>query len=115
MNKFGVYQDGTTPMWRDADGTLWAMSGHSHMGHIAMFRGTTPDDMTLAWPIETNFTVGRAGDAYNGICYPEGILPRGSMWPFGLYICPVTHPSFAGFTTKRVGTAGDGVRCVWAV
>ena len=45
MNKYGVYQDGTTPMYRDVDGRLWAMSGHSHMGEIAMFKGTTLDDI----------------------------------------------------------------------
>ena len=32
MNKIDIYQDGTTPMYRDVDGKLWAMSGHSHMG-----------------------------------------------------------------------------------
>lgn len=107
MNKYGVYQDGTTPLWRDADGTLWGMSGHSHMGCIAMFRGTTLDDMTLAWPIETTFAVGRAGEAYNGIRYPDGMLPRGSMWPFGLYICPVTHRFFCWFHNET-GWNGGG-------
>ena len=38
MNKYNIYQDGTTPMYRDVDGTLWAISGHTHMGTIAMFR-----------------------------------------------------------------------------
>ncbi len=47
MNKYGVYQDGTTPMYRDTDGRLWAMSGHSHMGHIAMFAGTCLDDIVI--------------------------------------------------------------------
>ena len=39
LRKYGIYQDGTTPMYRDTDGKLWAMSGHSHMGHIAVFCG----------------------------------------------------------------------------
>ena len=30
------YQDGTTPMYRDVNGKLWAMSGHSHKGVINM-------------------------------------------------------------------------------
>ena len=86
MCKYNVYQDGTTPMYRDVDGRLWAMSGHSHMGEIAMFVGTCLDDMGKAWPIQTNFSIGPAEFAFNGIRYPEGILPRGSIWPFGLYI-----------------------------
>ena len=97
MNKNGVFQDGTTPMYRDTDGRLWAMSGHSHMGHIAMFCGTSLDDMQKMWPIETNFSIGHAEYAFLGIRYPEGILPRGSIWPFGLYICPNTHRFFCWF------------------
>ena len=31
-NEAGVYQDGTVPLYRDVDGRLWGMSGHSHMG-----------------------------------------------------------------------------------
>ena len=58
MNKYDVYQDGTTPMYRDTDGKLWAMSGHSHLGRIAMFAGKTLEDMTLQYYIDTNFGVG---------------------------------------------------------
>ncbi len=107
MNKYGVYQDGTTPMYRDVDGTLWAMSGHSHMGHIGMFAGTSLDDMKEKWKIETNFCVGHAEYAYSGIRYPEGILPRGSIWPFGLYICPNTHRFFCWFHNET-GWNGKG-------
>ena len=39
------YQDGTTPMYRDVDGRLWAMSGHSHMGSINMYCGKSLDDL----------------------------------------------------------------------
>ena len=67
LNRLGVYQDGTTPMYRDANGKLWAMSGHSHMGHIAMFAGTCLDDMQYAWEIQTNFQVGHADRAFSGI------------------------------------------------
>ena len=42
LQKYNVFQDGTTPMYRDAEGTLWAMSGHSHMGSIAVFSGSCP-------------------------------------------------------------------------
>ena len=97
LNKLGVYQDGTTPMYRDTDGKLWAMSGHSHMGHIGMFCGNSLDDMKEVYPIHTNFCVGHADYAFSGIRYPEGIKPRGSIWPFGLYICPNTHRFFCFF------------------
>ncbi|MDD7166387.1 MAG: hypothetical protein PUI31_06935 [Clostridia bacterium] len=44
-NDSGVFQDGTVPLYRDVDGKLWGMSGHSHMGHIGMFCGTNLKDM----------------------------------------------------------------------
>jgi len=107
MNRYGVYQDGTTPMYRDTDGTLWAMSGHSHMGQIAMFAGTCLDDMTKQWDISLNFCVGHGDYAFSGIRYPEGIRPRGSIWPFGLYICPNTHRFFCWFHNET-GWNGKG-------
>lgn len=107
LNKYDIYQDGTTPMYRDVDGRLWAMSGHSHMGHIGMFCGTTLADMKEVWPISTNFCVGHAEYAFSGIRYPEGILPRGSIWPFGLYICPNTHRFFCFFHNEG-GWNGKG-------
>ena len=117
LNENNIYQDGTTPMYRDIDGTLWAMSGHSHMGHIGMFSGKNLDDLTERWPISTNFCVGHAEYAFSGIRYPEGILPRGSIWPFGLYICPNTHRFFCWFHNETgwngKGTAYDAyvARC----
>jgi hypothetical protein len=87
-NRNGVSPDGTMPMYRDTSGKLWAMCGHSHLGHIAMFSGTRLDDMKKAYPISTNFCVGHADHAFSGVRYPEGVKPRGSIWPFGLYICP---------------------------
>ncbi len=107
LREAGVYQDGTTPMYRDVDGTLWAISGHTHLGHIAMFSGTCLDDLQQQYPIQTNFGTGNANSAYAGVRYPEGILPRGSIWPFGLYICPNTHRFFCWFHNET-GWAGDG-------
>lgn len=107
VNEIGIYQDGTTPMYRDKDGKLWAMSGHSHMGHIGMFCGTELSDMKECYPIKTMFSVGKAGEAFDGIRYPEGILPRGSIWPFGLYICPNTHRFFCFFHNEG-GWNGKG-------
>ena len=113
LNRFGIYQDGTTPLFRDTDGKLWAMSGHSHAGHIGMFCGTSLDDLKELYPINTLFCVGHAEYAYAGIRYPEGIKPRGSIWPFGLYICPGTHRFFCLFHNETgwngMGTAYDSL------
>ena len=97
VNAIDIYQDGTTPLFRDVDGRLWGMSGHSHMGHIGMFCGSSLQDMQEVYPIHTNFCVGHADYAFSGIRYPEGVKPRGSLWPFGLYICPNTHRFFLLF------------------
>ena len=102
-----IYQDGTTPMYRDVDGKLWAMSGHTHVGHIAMFCGTSLDDIKQLYPIKTNFKTGNAEYAFSDIRYPEGIKPRGSIWPFGFYICPNTHRFFCWFHNET-GWAGEG-------
>lgn len=107
VNAIDVYQDGTTPLCRDGKGRLWGMSGHSHMGHVGMFCGTSLDDMSEVYPIHTNFEVGNADVAFNGIRYPEGIRPRGSLWPFGLYICPVTNRFFC-FFHNETGWNGQG-------
>lgn len=106
-NACGVHQDGTTPMYRDADGRLWAMSGHSHLGHIAMFSGTCLDDLKYMWPIKTKFDIGNADVAFSGIRYPDGVPARGSVWPFGLYICPNTHRFFCWFHNET-GWNGQG-------
>ena len=107
MNKYDIFQDGTTPMYRDIKGKLWAMSGHSHMGHIGMFCGNSINDLKEAYPINTTFMVGKAGESFNGIKYPEGIYSRGSIWPFGLYICPVTNRFFC-FFHNETGWNGKG-------
>ena len=93
----GVYQDGTVPFFRDSDGILWAMAGHSHLGHIGVFCGTALSYMREVYPAALKFGTGAAGDAFNGIPYPEGIRSRGSVWPFGLYICPGTGRFFCFF------------------
>ena len=96
-NEAGVYQDGTVPLYRDVDGRLWGMSGHSHMGHIGMFCGSDLTDMREAYPVSLNFCVGHAEYAFDRIPYPEGVKARGSIWPFGLYICPATDRFFCFF------------------
>ncbi len=107
MQKGEVYQDGNVAMCRDTAGKLWAIAGHSHMGHIGMFCGSCFSDLKEVYPIETSFTVGKAGEAYDGIRYPEYVCSRGSIWPFGLYICPNTHRFFCFFHNES-GWNGHG-------
>jgi len=109
LNKIDIYQDGTVPMFRDKFGTLWAISGHSHLGHIGMFKGTSVDDLTEAYPIKTNFSVGSSLKAFNNIKYPEGVNPRGSIWPFGLFIAKETNRFFV-FFHNETGFNGDGTQ-----
>lgn len=113
VNKNDVYQDGTVPFCRDNKGNLWAISGHSHMGNICMFSGNSLEDMQKKYPIQTNFCVGHADYAYDKVKYPEGIKARGSIWPFGLYICPNTNRFFCFFHNESgwngKGTAYDAI------
>lgn len=93
----GIRSDGTLATYRDVDGKLWAMVGHTNSGHIGMFCGSCIEDLAEVWPISLNFGDGHAEYAFSGIRYPEGIKPRGAIWPFGLYICPGTHRFFCFF------------------
>lgn len=106
-NDNDIYQDGTLPLYRDKDGTLWAISGHTHAGHIGMFKGTCLSDLVEVYPTKMNFETGSADNAFNGIKYPEGIKSRGSVWPMGLYICPNTHRFFC-FFHNETGWNGKG-------
>ena len=107
LRKNGIAQDGTTPMCRDTDGKLWAMSGHSHVGHIGVFSGTNVSDLKEMWQAQTNFCVGHADFAFDKIRYPDGTKSRGSIWPMGLYICPKTHRFFC-FFHNETGWNGKG-------
>ena len=108
-NAANVYQDGTTPFWRDVDGKLWAISGHSHLGDIAMFCGESVADLRYQYPAALNFKTGHADYAFSGVCYPEGVKARGSVWLMGLYICPKTHRFFA-FIHNETGWCGQGTQ-----
>ena len=77
------------------------------MGSICMFKGNNLEDMKKVYPIKTLFEVGHADYAFNNINYPEGVKPRGSIWPFGLYICPKTHRFFV-FFHNETGWNGKG-------
>ena len=70
-----VCQDGTTPIYRDVDGRLWAMSGHTHSGKVAVFSGTSLDGLAKCYPIKTDFRTGHCGHAFSGIRYPVELIP----------------------------------------
>lgn len=103
-NDNDIYQDGTLPLYRDKDGTLWAISGHTHAGHIGMFKGTCISDLTEVYPTKMNFETGSADNAFNGIKYPEGIKSRGSVWPMVYIFARILTVFSVFFTTKPVGT-----------
>lgn len=104
-NEAGVYQDGTVPLYRDVDGRLWGMSGHSHMGHIGMFCGTTLKDMRYVYEAKTNFEVGTAGTAFAGINFRKECWREEAYGRSACTFAPVRIDSFAIFTMKQVGTA----------
>jgi len=87
-NDNGVYQDGTLAFCRDKDGVLWALLGHSHLGGVSLWKGTSVDDMQKQCYIEYNFHLGEAGKAFDGTFYPDGPRSRGQIWPYGLWIDP---------------------------
>ncbi|MCQ2400202.1 MAG: glycoside hydrolase, partial [Clostridia bacterium] len=107
QNKNGIFQDGTVPFCRDKYGKLWAISGIPHLGHVGMFCGNGLNDMKEMYPISLNFCLGHADYAFDKIKYPEGVKARGSLWPFGFYICPVTTRFFA-FFHNETGWNGNG-------
>ena len=105
-NANDIYQDGIIPFARDKNNNLWAISGHTHIGHIGMFKGTCLDDIKEVYPIKTLFRTGHKDYAFSNIDYPENVSARGSIWPFGLYICPNTNRFFA-FFHNETGWAGE--------
>lgn len=107
INENDIYQDGTLPAWRDGDGMLWALSGHTHLGHIGVFSGQSLGDMEELYRLQTNFVCGRAGNAFDRVKYPEGVMPRGSIWPFGLWIHEKTGRFYAFFHNETGWNAGN--------
>lgn len=107
INANDIYPDGTLAAWRDADGMLWAISGHTHMGHIGVFRGASLGEMKEMYRLQTNFVCGRAGNAFDRVKYPEGVMPRGSIWPFGLWIHEASGRFYAFFHNETGWNAGN--------
>ena len=70
----GIRSDGTLATYRDVDGKLWAMAGHTNSGHIGMFCGTCMADLAEVWPISLNFGDGHADYAFAGNKNLKGIV-----------------------------------------
>ncbi|GBF74523.1 hypothetical protein PA598K_02873 [Paenibacillus sp. 598K] len=87
-NANGVFQDGNVAMCRDREGVLWALVGHHHLGGITLWRGTSLEDLENLGAVAYTFEMGRAGEAFHGIPYPDGPRSRGKLWPNGLWIDP---------------------------
>lgn len=85
-NHNGVFQDGVLAFCRDCDGALWLLAGHTNLGGISLWKGSSVDDLVKQCGITYNFEMGRAGEAFQGISYPDGPLSRGQIWPNGLWI-----------------------------
>ena len=98
-----INQDGTTPMYRDTDGKLWAMSGHTHAGRIATFCGTSLDDIKELYPIKTNLKREMPNMPFRVLNIPRELC-RGAVFGPLVYIFAQTHTaSSVGFTMKQVG------------
>lgn len=106
INETGVYQDGNVPLYRDADGKLWGISGHSHLGHIGIFCGTSLDDMTELYAANTLFEIGHKDVAFSGIPYPEGFPRAAASGLSGCIYALILINFSAFFITRRVGTDG---------
>ncbi|MHB9033501.1 MAG: hypothetical protein ACYC6L_10675 [Anaerolineae bacterium] len=87
-NANGVSQDSMLPFARDSRERLWTILGHSRVGGLTLWRGTTVEDMEKVGPLKYNFEFGEAGYAFNGIPYPDGVASRGGVWACGLWIDP---------------------------
>jgi hypothetical protein len=123
-NANGVYQDSVLALFRDPKGSLWALAGHSHLGGISVWRGTTIDNLRKLYYIKYNFFLGKAGKAFNAIRYPDGPQSRGDVWPMGLWIdpqdgrfyCPVHNETISypyqttNYTVYGQGEAGPPFR-----
>jgi hypothetical protein len=96
-NANGVWQDGLLGLSRDGQGNLWAFVGHTGIGELSVWEGSTVDDLERKYFVKFNFEFGRAGKAFDGIAYPDGPRSRGWIWPFALWVDPQDGKFYAYF------------------
>ena len=93
-NQNGVYQDSLLTYAADRSGRFWALLGHTNLGGISVWSGSSLLDLKKEYDAQYCFALGEAGQAFSGIPYPDGPLSRGQIWPCGLWINKET----TGFT-----------------
>lgn len=101
-----IHQDCVIGLCRDAEGKLWATSGHIGYGHIGVFKGDNADSLEEQYPAKADFEWGKAGKAFDGTRYPDGPYARGEYWATGLWIDPETG-IFHAFIHNETGWGAD--------
>lgn len=90
-NQNGVYQDSLLTYAADRSGRFWALLGHTNLGGISVWSGSSLLDLKKEYDAQYCFALGEAGQAFSGIPYPDGPLSRGQIWPCGLWINKETN------------------------
>ena len=84
----GVFQDSILAVGRDTSNQLWGVMGQWYGGGLTIWKGTRVDQMKKQYPAEYSFKLSAAGEAFDGIPYPDGPWSRGHIWAMGLWIDP---------------------------
>jgi len=90
-NQNGVYQDGALCLCRSHNGFMYGILGHTHLGGVTLWKGGSVDCLEKMGAITYNFKMGVAGVAFDGENYPDGPKSRGGLWPYGLWIDPISN------------------------
>lgn len=106
-NQAGVHQDGVLAHAWDAHGQVWAVLGHTNLGGISVWKGKSLDDLQKQYMAEYHFQLGKAGEAFCKIPYPDGPKSRGQIWPCGLWISPDTDKFYCFVHNETGWGAGE--------
>ena len=74
-NQNGVYQDSLLTYAADRSGRFWALLGHTNLGGISVWSGSSLLDLKKEYDAQYCFALGEAGQAFSGIPYPDGHCP----------------------------------------
>lgn len=105
-NANGVWQDGLLGLSRDGHGNLWALVGHTGIGELSVWEGSTVDDLQRKYFVKFSFEIGEAGKAFGGSTYPDGPRARGWIWPSGFWVDPADGKFYAYFHNETGWGAG---------
>jgi hypothetical protein len=106
-NANGVWQDGLLGLSRDGKGNLWALVGHTGIGELSVWEGSTVDDLERKYFVKYNFKIGKAGKAFEGSAYPDGPRARGWIWPSGFWVDAEDGKFYAYFHNETGWGAGE--------